>query len=150
MRSAIRSASLLLVLSVLIGCAESRATKRTHETVVMDAVSSMKATIDSMNGARDAASGQQAEAVLQRETAHLQQLKDELVALGQPSSDEKKRAQKHSQEMTDASKQITQATAGMMGAIQSYKLPHEVGTRLAAAANKYGKAMEDFGKQAGK
>lgn len=150
MRSAIIGLSLFLVVSVLIGCSKSGSSKRTHEDVVKDAVSSMKTVADSMNGVRDAASAQRAEETIRKETNHMQQLKDELAALGQPSSRDKERVKKHSQEVIDASKRIPQATAATMAIIQSGQLPHDTGTRLATAINQYGKAVEEFGKQAGR
>lgn len=150
MRTTINRISLLLAVSVLIGCSKSASSMRTHEAVVKDAVSSMQAVVDSISEIRDADSAQQAEETIERERKHLQQLKDELAALGPPSNSAKESAKKHSKEVIDTTARVAKAAVAMMATIQSGKLPPDASTHLINTSNRYRQAMVDFGHQAGR
>jgi len=136
--------------ALLGGCRKSAAPgqSQTHETLVKEAIASMRDAASSMNRVTDPASAEQAVKVLQREAQNLQSLRQRLTGLGSASSPERDRVKQHSQAMIAASQGMQQAAAAVVGKIRAGQLPPDLAQRLAAASRDYGQSMVDFGQQA--
>jgi hypothetical protein len=139
--------ALVFIPPSLTGCKKSRG-GLSHEGIVLEAIASLNRSADAAGRVNDTASARQAEQRLRAEARALRELREKLVALGRPSGGEKRRVNRHSQQLIDASESIKRAIASMAAKQLSGQVERDVAIQLAKACVDHGEAMKEFAQTA--